>query len=465
MIGHWPVLFLLLCPVLQAQQVAVNDKVTGILGQDVSLPCAFITSDTSMRLTQIMWSKNGTNVATFSPLHGPHIQDTSHYQQDPTPTSTTLKIISLRASDEGEYVCEVTIFPGGNRRGSTYLSIKAEPKISAEAVPAMAGEQEVPVAKCASANGRPLSQITWRSTLPGNFENTVTNNSDGTYTVLSVYRTVPTWTVNGQQVVCSVNYEATETNLPVDLYVQFHPVVNIEGYDDNWYLKRTGASLTCNAQGNPPPTVYTWKTANGSPLPSNVKAKENVLYVDEVDERINTTIVCEVTNALGSRASQQAVLVRERALETQTNNAGAIAGGVIGGVLVLLLLAAVIFILIRRGGAHNKKERGTYNPKTRVFGTGKPSQEFTYQDDSEIDRPLKSSGPLRDSGLSPSLAEEEDEAEERMNYNVLEDDDEEEKFNMVGPMLQLRSHHDPYFDDDMESQTDGSIISRTAVYV
>ncbi|KAG8433882.1 hypothetical protein GDO86_012304 [Hymenochirus boettgeri] len=342
MIGHWPVLFLLLCPVLQAQQVAVNDKVTGILGQDVSLPCAFITSDTSMRLTQIMWSKNGTNVATFSPLHGPHIQDTSHYQQDPTPTSTTLKIISLRASDEGEYVCEVTIFPGGNRRGSTYLSIKAEPKISAEAVPAMAGEQEVPVAKCASANGRPLSQITWRSTLPGNFENTVTNNSDGTYTVLSVYRTVPTWTVNGQQVVCSVNYEATETNLPVDLYVQFHPVVNIEGYDDNWYLKRTGASLTCNAQGNPPPTVYTWKTANGSPLPSNVKAKENVLYVDEVDERINTTIVCEVTNALGSRASQQAVLVRDK---PNPSGAGA-TGGIIGGIIASIVAIAVIVTLI-----------------------------------------------------------------------------------------------------------------------
>ncbi|OCT70835.1 hypothetical protein XELAEV_18037759mg [Xenopus laevis] len=79
-------------------------------------------------------------------------------------------------------------------------------------------------------------------------------------------------------------------------------------------------------------------------------------------------------------------------------------------------------------------------------------------------KPLKASGPLRDSGLSPSLAEEDD-SEERMKYNVLEDDDEEEKFNEVGPMLQLRPHHDAYLDDDMESQNDGSIISRTAVYV
>lgn len=49
---------------------------------------------------------------------------------------------------------------------------------------------------------------------------------------------------------------------------------------------------------------------DGSPLPASVRAKDNVLYVDEVDERVNRSFLCEVTNALGSRASRQDVLVR-----------------------------------------------------------------------------------------------------------------------------------------------------------
>ncbi|XP_018082264.1 nectin-2beta isoform X1 [Xenopus laevis] len=459
----WAFLLVLLFSVLQAQQITVNEKVTGTLGQQVTLPCTFTSNGVDMQVTQIMWIKDSINIATYSPQFGIHIQNTNDFNLTANPSSATLLIKSLRASDEGNYICEVTTFPGGNRRDTTYLSVKADPKNSAEAIPVVAGDIEVPVAKCASVNGRPPSQITWRSTLPGNFATTINNNTDGTYTVVSIYKLVPTWTADKQEVTCVISYDSKESPIPVTLSVQYSPIVAIEGYDNNWYLKRTGASLTCSAHGNPQPTSYTWKTADGSPLPNSVKARDNVLYVEEVDERVNTTIVCEVTNALGSRASQQEVLVRDRALETQTNNAGAIAGGVIGGVLVLLLLAAVIFILIRRGGVH-KKERASYNPKTRIFGSGKPSQELTYQDDSEMGKPLKASGPLRDSGLSPSLAEEDD-SEERMKYNVLEDDDEEEKFNEVGPMLQLRPHHDAYLDDDMESQNDGSIISRTAVYV
>ncbi|KAM4650809.1 nectin-2 isoform 1-T1 [Discoglossus pictus] len=457
-----------LCAVLQAQQVIVKDKVTGFLGQEVILPCTLSSNDATIRVTQVMWVKDGINVAVFSPQHGTHVQDNTRIQfQNITPNSAPLRISPLLASDEGSYVCEMTTFPGGNQKAATGLSVHAIPQNSAEAVPVVAGEQEMTVATCTSANGRPPSRISWQTTLQSNVSTTISNHSDGTSTTVSQFRLTPTFTVDGEKITCIISHENAETPIPLILSVQYSPVVTIEGYDNNWHLNRNGAYLTCNARGNPPPTSYTWKTADGSPLPSNVHAKDNVLYVDQVDERVNKTFLCEVTNALGSRATHQDVLVREHAVQSQTNNAGAIAGGVIGGLLVLLLLAAVIFIVIRRGNAHSSKARGSYNPKTRVFGTGKPSQEFSYQEDSELDRPLKGPGPLRDSGLSPSLAEEDEEEEERMKYKVLEDDEEEERFNEVGPMLQLRPHHqhDPYLDDDMESQTDGSVISRTAVYV
>ncbi|XP_063798672.1 nectin-2 isoform X1 [Pseudophryne corroboree] len=462
-------LFLLLglCAVLQAQQVSVKDKLTGFIGQEVILPCTITNQDPNVHVSQIMWMKDGVNVVAYSPVLGTHPSDAAHFQLlEPSENNATLRILNVRATDEGEYVCEATTFPHGNRNAATALTVKAMPQNSAVVSSGVvAGDQEQVVATCRSANGRPPPGITWQTSLAGNVSNTVTNNSDGTSTVVSQYLTKPTWTADGMPILCIINYESTETPIPLKLSVQYPPMATVDGFDDNWHLNRKGAYLSCVGRGNPPPTSYTWKTADGSPLPSSVRAQNNILYVDEVDERVNRTFLCVVTNALGSREFRQDVFVREHAVLAQTN-AGAIAGGVIGGILFLLLLAAIIFIVIKRGGLQNKKDRGTYNPKTRVFGTGKPSQEFTYQDDGELDKPLKSSGPMRDSGLSPSLGEEEEE-EERMKYKVLEDDEEEERFNEVGPMLQLRPHpqHDSYLDDDMESQNDGSFISRTAVYV
>ncbi|CAH2319008.1 nectin-2 isoform X2 [Pelobates cultripes] len=452
--------------VLQAQELRVNDKVTGNLLQEALLPCSFVSADQNARVSQAIWFKDGANIAAYSPALGIKVKDSDRIQfVNPSDTSTPLRITKLLASDEGKYTCEVSIFPEGNFKGTTQLNVQAVPQNSANVVQVVAGDQEMTVATCTSANGRPPAQITWQTSVPGNVTTDMTNNTDGTYTLISNYRITPTWTADGEKITCTVTHDGKETAIPLKLSVQYTPVVTIEGYDDNWHLNRKGASLTCNAQGNPPPTIFKWTTANGSPLPPSVHVNGKILYVDQMDENVNTTFKCEVTNAIGSRASQQEVLVREHAMLTQTNNAGAIAGGVIGGVLVLLLLAAVIFIVIKRNGLHSAKGRGSYSPKTRVFGTGKPSQEFNYQEDSELDRPLKGTIPPRDSGLSPSLCEEDD--EERMDYKVLEDEEEEEKFNEVGPMLQLRPHPQvgSYLDDDMESQTDGSIISRTAVYV
>ncbi len=68
------------------------------------------------------------------------------------------------------------------------------------------------------------------------------------------------------------------------------------------------------------------------------------------------------------------------------------------------------------------------------------------------------------------LSNELDEAERR-KFDELEDEERYDHFGGGGPILQLRPSHDQddmigeYMDDDMESQRDGSVISRTAVYV
>lgn len=45
-------------------------------------------------------------------------------------------------------------------------------------------------------------------------------------------------------------------------------------------------------------------------MPDTVQITENKLKVLKVDESVNTTFVCEVTNRLGTRSDQVAVIVR-----------------------------------------------------------------------------------------------------------------------------------------------------------
>lgn len=118
--------------------------------------------------------------------------------------------------------------------------------------------------------------------------------------------------------------------------------------------------------------------------------------------------------------------------------------GAVGGTLLVLLLLAggsLAFILLRvrrrrkspgGGGGGDSSGGGPYDPKTQVFGNGGP-----------VFWTPTAPGPLK-----PEGKDEEDE------------EDEEEKAEeglMLPPPKAL--------EDDMESQLDGSLISRRAIYV
>uniref|UniRef100_A0ACB8FSW9 Uncharacterized protein n=1 Tax=Sphaerodactylus townsendi TaxID=933632 RepID=A0ACB8FSW9_9SAUR len=148
----------------------------------------------------------------------------------------------------------------------------------------------------------------------------------------------------------------------------------------------------------------------------------------------------------------------------QSGSAGALAGAVVGGILALALLVALVavFVLRRR---RLRATKGSYDPKTRVFGNGTaPPPVRTF---AELDRPLKAAP-----GRGREEEEDEDEEEELRKerrlpygYPTRHLEDEEEQFDQLGPMLRLGSSPHGYEYDDMESQHDGSIISKTAVYV
>lgn len=189
------------------------------------------------------------------------------------------------------------------------------------------------------------------------------------------------------------------------------------------------------------------------------------------------------------------------------SNVGVVAGAVIGSLLALLLVAALIAVLVTRSRRQQQGYRanGGSDMKTRIFGGGKKASKngtsggpgsggvgggnnngpiYVYNESSSHQglgeknnhhQPLTMAGRPEVDAITPTaqdilLSTELDDAERR-KFDELEREERYDHFSGGGPILQLRPPHDQedmngdYLDDDMESQRDGSVISRTAVYV
>lgn len=77
------------------------------------------------------------------------------------------------------------------------------------------------MAVCTSANGRPPARITWQSDLNGNASVSEETNADGTVTVKSIYRLVPTKEANGQSITCVIEHKTLTQpeSIPVTLSI------------------------------------------------------------------------------------------------------------------------------------------------------------------------------------------------------------------------------------------------------
>lgn len=199
------------------------------------------------------------------------------------------------------------------------------------------------------------------------------------------------------------------------------------------------------------------------------------------------------------------------------------AGAIIGSLLALLLVVALVAVLLSRsrrqqrrgypssgdsiatgsgggsnGGDYGNKARllfsgaGANNGNSNKNGTGGSNNGpiYTYREGCDATGTLTEKandyhhhhlhhGSM---GEPPSahdilLSGEMDEAERRKFELDDSMEDEEERYdrfgggNMLPPAYHVRRGHggeeemDAYLDDDMESQRDGSVISRTAIYV
>uniref|UniRef100_A0A672YPJ5 Nectin cell adhesion molecule 3 n=1 Tax=Sphaeramia orbicularis TaxID=375764 RepID=A0A672YPJ5_9TELE len=466
------------------------------------------------------------NIAVFHPIYGqsfpnPAFRDRVVFLKN-TLESPSIRISNLRMSDAGRYTCEYATYPSGNEQGTTTLTMLAKPKNSARVLTVQAGTKSVVVAQCEAVDGKPAASIKWLASVGGNHSTTATNGQDGLVTVRSEYRLVPTPADNGREVTCMVDQRTQDQTwvYPVKLSVEYPPSVSIEGYDNNWYMGRSDAVLFCLANANPQPTTITW-TAMPGPLPETVVVEGNKLKVRKVDEAVNTTFVCEVKNKLGVSKHQITTVVIE-ALE-DPSSAGVVAGAVIGSLLALLLVVALVAVLLTRGRRQQRRgypssgdsiatgsggsNGGDYGNKARLLfsGSGNGSSKngtgannngpiYTYREGCDATGTLTEKANdyhhhhlhHATTGNAPTahdilLSGDMEEAERRkfdLDDSMEEEEERYDRFggmrgggNVLPPAYRVHRGHgdeeemDVYLDDDMESQRDGSVISRTAIYV
>uniref|UniRef100_G1M2L0 Ig-like domain-containing protein n=1 Tax=Ailuropoda melanoleuca TaxID=9646 RepID=G1M2L0_AILME len=291
-------------------------QVRGRLGDTVELSCKLQPLEHEVRVTQVTWTRRNAagddlNVAVFHPTQGPSFPEPGRLEFVAARPGEELRdgslaLRELRAEDEANYTCRFAMFPEGSRSGP-YLAPRTE-----EVPLRPLSPEPVPVACCVSSEGRPPAKISWPHLDEKANESQVPGHLPGTFTVTSLLTLIPSSQADGKTVTCRVEHESLEEPvlLPVTLDVPYPPEVSISGYDDNWYLGRSEATLSCDVRSKPEPTGYDWSTTSGS-LPPSAAAQNSQLLIQTVDESINTTFICRVTNTLGTGQAELTIQVRE----------------------------------------------------------------------------------------------------------------------------------------------------------
>lgn len=339
-----------------AQKVRVDEEVEAYPTESVDLRCEFVDGGSSTMLTQVSWiwepvDGQRDNIAVYHPIYGQSFPNVAFKDRvvflHGNLNKPSIRIKDLRMSDAGRYTCEYATYPTGNEQGTTTLVMLAKPKNSARAVTVQAGSKSVVVAQCEAVDGKPAASIKWLASVGGNHSTTTTNGPDGTVTVRSEYRLVPTAEDNGREVTCLVDQRTQDrpwTDV-LKLSVEYPPTVTIEGYDHNWYVGRSDAVLFCQATANPEPTTITWTTASGS-LPDTVVVEHNKLMVRKVDDAVNTTFTCEVKNKHGaSRKTLTTFVIEEKREPVHDPQTGALVGGIFGTLIFIGIVVGIIFLI------------------------------------------------------------------------------------------------------------------------
>ncbi|XP_056156812.1 nectin-4 [Lampris incognitus] len=300
------------------------------------LPCQYRLSGEDELMVQVTWYKekpDGTKEQIIA-VHrtegqtafGPWSGRVRFKSSDPM-VDSSLAIMSTEVSDEGSYVCHISVFPTGNFDRQLSLTVWTTPISSLEPVILVEGQSYGLAASCRSV-ARPLPRLSWDTDLNGQS----TNRTSEGGSVSSHYSLHPLRSMNGKKLDCLVWHPALEQprRLHNNLVVHYPPHAEVSGYNKNWYVGLETAALRCVSGGNPKPQSFTW-TRKGSALPEGVSPQPNGTLVFGRPLRLSDAGVyqCEAANEVG--------LVKSEVDVTRV---------LLDNLLVIVVVAAAVGLLI-----------------------------------------------------------------------------------------------------------------------
>ncbi|XP_041429811.1 nectin-4 [Xenopus laevis] len=368
------VLILLLCVTGGICGVVQTEKsITAVLGMDVTLPC-YYQAEADEKVAQVVWTKKGMNgqnmdIVILNTEYGANIFGTYEGRvKEKAPSNPTDGGIILKnavQADEGTYQCRVNTFPAGNFDAELELKVLVPPLPTLSPGPPLTeGEGKSLVASC-TAEGNPVPTVIWETEVEGT-NSTHNYNHQRSASVTSEFYVVPTRRMNGKALTCVVSHPGfqQEKRITHVLGVRYLGEILIQGHEDGWFVGKEGATLQCQAEGNPPPT-YTWSRLNGS-LPAEIKTVGNTLhFLRGLGAEDAGVYECQATNGISRRSTRATVSISEyeaRKIDLVSLSLGSV--GVLTGILLVVLV--ITLLLVNR---HHKRRTKQLSEKIEELST------------------------------------------------------------------------------------------------
>ncbi|XP_045148618.1 poliovirus receptor homolog [Echinops telfairi] len=339
-------------------------EVLGYQGANVTLPCRLLLPQGHGQVTQVQWQLLGdtpTNVAIMLSTGETHFSNPKRMAFHISGTATglldgSLVLRELSSKDEGSYTCEFVLFPQGSLKDRVRLRVLAQPQVQALALPVdiPLSPAPVPLALCVTIGGRPPSNVSWSLPWDRNISQKAQTSQGpgplpGTDNVNSSLMLMPQSWMDGKNVTCRVEHESFKEprELPVMLNIRSsapHSHDNLGrsptqvARSQQWGAKhgcqrkrallpdawevpgKSECSVPCHSRfpGEVTFPLLCLPRTTG-PLPPSAVDQGHRLLIRTVDESVNTTFICSVTNTLGTRWAEKTIQVKGKSGEQSTS--------------------------------------------------------------------------------------------------------------------------------------------------
>uniref|UniRef100_A0A3P9MUT0 Nectin-4-like n=1 Tax=Poecilia reticulata TaxID=8081 RepID=A0A3P9MUT0_POERE len=246
----------------QSEDAPSKVSLTTLEEKETDLPCPYELN--GEKVVQVTWYKIGLD-ENKEQMIAVHMTDGQysklelpcdyicrvHFKSNQPIADSALVITSTKPSDEGDYLCQITLFPSGSIDKEMHLTVWTIPISSLDPVVVKEGDSYKVVASCRSV-AVPLPELSWDTELNGKASKLISDKG-----VVSIHFSLhPLRSMNGKKLDCLVQHPEYGSPRKIEnrLVVHFPPNAEVSGYSEQWSVGMENAALTCKHEGSPEPT-------------------------------------------------------------------------------------------------------------------------------------------------------------------------------------------------------------------